>query len=233
MPSIEATTSTTSSLSSHTHIATSASATPTTLTDSVLIGPIVAIVILVIIIIIGILVFVLLMCYTVHRRSIIRNKNSNRNNNKTDDKRKSIMSQLGFPVSRNPSYSSTTLSTRSKAARSRAVSEHVYESCYDPYEYMGPACLEENLPEIVCKPATRLSSSDIYEVPFGNTLPSRSTCAPPPYGINNLYVATATVHQPPVSPGYEVPVCPPDAIQKHLSFEESVKYKEPGWVYHS
>lgn len=235
----------------HSNPSQGVSSTPSPTTDdmgTLIMGPVIAIAILVTVIIIGTVIFMILMCYTVQRRLSLKSSAAEAK----DKCRMSTMSQIGFPVCRNPSYSSATLNTyRGVSGRStnRAVSEHLYESCYDPYEYMNPAIELE--PAVKCSSGprkSRLSSSDIYEIPFGtlpacyrppptlnhtsHTLPSRPVYNDGNGAVNNLYVATVNGWQPsatPLSPGYEAPMCHVEGRQQGL--EESAIYKEPGWVY--
>ena len=199
--------------------------------SDIFIGPVVAIALLTVIIIIGTLIFAILMCHTIKRRQ--KNKIAVENPTYDTDKKRSLSNQFQF--NRNPSYSTATLDYHK--LRKKVISEHFYESCYDPYEYLEPAKLTINDIPIVNSLPVKSSNkiSAIYEIPFALSLDQTTDTIKRPCSINNLYLTTSNLVQPvPVSPGYDVPVCPDVPKEKGKeSLEESTKYKEPGWIYNS
>ena len=199
--------------------------------SSIMITSIVAIV-LVLVIIISTLTFVVMVCYTIRRR---HTNKSTINNPTYEEKRKSTLKQYAFPVTRNPSYSGRNSLSLDycKMKRANVISEHVYESCYDPYEYLEPVSLADKTVNSLPVKTSRLTKqSAIYEIPFAFTL--NEIKKSPSLGVNNLYLtASALMQPPPVSPGYEVPVCPNVPSNAKDSLEESARYKEPGWVCNS
>ncbi len=174
-------------------------------------------------IILSTLTFVIITCYTIRRRHI----NKSAVDNPTyDDKKKSTLKQYAFPVNRNPSYSGRN-SLSLKVKRVNVISEHVYEICYDPYEYIEPVSMANKTANSFPVKTDRLTKiSAIYEVPFAFTLNevnNSKSSNKPSSGVNNLYLTTSSLIQPPpVSPGYDVPVCPNVLFDK-ASLEENEK----------
>ena len=205
--------------------------------ELLLIGiPIIAIVVT-LIIIIGTVIFVALMCSTIRRRE--RSEDTVENPN-YDAKRKSTSNDYAFPLNRNPSYSADSIDYR--RMRQKVISEHIYESCCDPYEYMEPVSLaSKTASSMPISASNRLTAvSDIYEIPFAFTMNvcpqeknTKKKVTTSTRGSHQYLTPLPLTHQPaPVSPGYDVPVCP-DAPEERDTFEESARYKEPGWIYRS
>ncbi len=201
--------------------------------SDIFIGPVVAITFLTIVIIIGTLIFAIMMYYTVKRRQ--KSKIAVENPTYDADKRRSLSNQYNFQFNRNPSYSPATLDYHK--LRKKVISEHVYESCYDPYEYLEPVKLTINDIPIVNSLPVKSSNkvSAIYEIPFVLSLDQTADTSKRRCSVNNLYLTTSSLVQPvPVSPGYDVPVCPDVPEEKGKeSLEESARYKEPGWICNS
>ena len=130
-------------------------------------------------------------------------------------------------LSNNPAYNMELSSTISfPHLNGRIVSEHMYETCYDPYDYLEPISTVAKS-KIISNFDTRERVSAIYEVP-SHVTNSGST--------DNLsqeqeYLAPCNISQSiPISPGYEVP-------NINLSFsalgDEESRYHQPGWIYRS
>ena len=130
-------------------------------------------------------------------------------------------------LSNNPAYNMELSSTVSfPHLNGRIVSEHMYETCYDPYDYLEPISTVAKS-KIISNFDTRERVSAIYEVP-SHVINSGS---PDHLSQEQEYLTPCNISQSiPISPGYEVP-------NMNLPFnalgDEESRYHQPGWIYRS
>ena len=130
-------------------------------------------------------------------------------------------------LSNNPAYNMELSSTISfPHLNGRIVSEHMYETCYDPYDYLEPISTVAKS-NIISNFDTRERVSAIYEVP-SHVINSGSTDH---LSQEQEYLTPCNISQSiPISPGYEVPIM--NLPFNALGDEES-RYHQPGWIYRS